>query len=106
MIKFLIRGSYTADGVKGLIKEGGTSRKKAVEKTIAELGGKVEAFYYGFGDYDTYVICELPDAVTIAAVSLQIKATGLVNISTIILLDPAEIDLAVKKNVQYRSPGN
>ena len=106
MTKFLVRASYTSDGVKGLIKEGGTSRKQAVEKMIADLGGKVEAFYYGFGDYDVYSIGELPDDVSVAAVSFAINATGMVNLSTIILLDPAEIDEAVKKTVQYRGPGN
>lgn len=106
MTKFLIRACYTADGVKGLLKDGGTERKKIVEKMIADLGGKLEAFYYGFGHYDVYAIGELPDALTVAAVSFAINAAGLVNLSTVILLDPSEIDKAVKKTVQYRSPGN
>ena len=106
MTKFLIRASYTADGVKGLLKDGGTERKKAVEKMINGLGGKLEAFYYGFGCYDVYAIGELPDEVSVAAFSFVINATGLVNLSTVILLDPAEIDKAVKKSVNYRSPGN
>jgi len=105
MTKFLIRASYSADGIKGLLKEGGTSRKQAVEKMLADLGGKIEVFYYAFGDYDVYAIGELPDSVTVAAVSFAINATGLVNLSTIILLDPAEIDNYVKKTIQSRSPG-
>ena len=106
MTKFLIRASYTADGVKGLLKDGGTERKKVVEKMISDLGGKVEAFYYGFGCYDVYSIGELPDEASVAAISFAINATGLVNLSTVILLDPSEIDKAVKKTVKYRSPGN
>lgn len=105
MTKFLIKASYTADGVKGLLKDGGTERKKVVEKMIADLGGKMEAFYYGFGDYDVYSIGELPDEVSVAAVSFAINSTGLVNLTTTILMDPAEIDKAVKKTVKYRSPG-
>jgi len=106
MTKFLIKASYTAEGLKGLLKDGGTERKKAVEKTITDLGGKVEAFYFGFGCNDVYSIGELPDEVTVAALSFAINATGLVNLSTTILLDPAEIDKAVKKTVKYRSPGH
>lgn len=106
MTKILIRASYTPDGLKGLVKEGGTSRKKVVEKMVADLGGKVEAFYYAFGDYDVYAICELPDEESVAATSFAVNAPGLVKLSTIILLDPAQIDNAVKKTVQYRSPGS
>ena len=106
MTKFLIKASYTAEGLKGLLKDGGTERKKVVEKTITDLGGKVESFYFGFGCNDVYSIGELPDEVTVAALSFAINATGLVNLSTTILLDPAEIDKAVKKTVKYRSPGH
>lgn len=56
MQKFLITASYNEDGVKGLLKVGGTSRKEAVEKMITEIGGKLETFYFAFGDYDVYAI--------------------------------------------------
>jgi uncharacterized protein with GYD domain len=64
MIKFLIKASYTSEGVKGLLKAGGTSRKEAVEKMINDLGGKMEAFYYALGDTDVYVIAAVPDTYT------------------------------------------
>jgi uncharacterized protein with GYD domain len=105
MTKFLIKASLTADGVKGLLKEGGTNRKKAVEKMITALGGKVEAFYFSFGEYDVWAIGELPDEASVAAASFAINASGLVNLSTTILLDPAVVDKAVKKSVNYRGPG-
>ena len=35
MSRYLIQASYNAAGVKGVIKEGGTSRKAAVEKAVA-----------------------------------------------------------------------
>lgn len=105
MTKYLIRASLNAEGVKGLLKEGGTSRKKAVEKMITDLGGKVEAFYFGFGEYDVYSIGELPDDASLVAASLHINASGLVNLTTTILIDPAVIDKAVKKTVNFRGPG-
>jgi uncharacterized protein with GYD domain len=105
MQKFLITASYTDEGVKGLLKEGGTSRKKTIEKLVTELGGKLEAFYFAFGDYDVYAILEVPDNITAAAVSLTINASGLVNLSGTILLTPADIDKASKKTVHYRPPG-
>jgi uncharacterized protein with GYD domain len=105
MTKFLVKASLTADGVKGLLKEGGTSRKKAVEKMITDLGGKLEAFYFSFGEYDVYAIGELPDEASVAAASFAINATGLVNLTTTILLEPAVVDKAVKKTVHFRGPG-
>ncbi len=64
MSKYLIKASYNANGIKGLMEEGGSPRKNAVEKTLAEMGGKMEAFYYAFGDHDVYAIFELPDDVS------------------------------------------
>ena len=106
MAKFLIKASYTADGAKGLLKEGGTKRKEVVEKMISGNGGKLEAFYFAFGDHDVYAIAELPDAVTVAALALTISASGLVSISTTILLTPGEVDMATKKSINYRPPGS
>lgn len=105
MAKFLIKASYTPAGLKGLLKEGGSGRKAAVEKMIKDLGGKMEAFYFAFGETDVYGICELPDSVSAAAASLAINASGLVNETVVPLLTAEEIDKACKKSVAYRAPG-
>jgi len=105
MAKFLVNGNYTPDGAKGLLKEGGTSRHKSVESMVNSLGGKIEAFYYAFGDYDVYAIVEVPDSVTAAAMSMAINSSGLVEVTLTHLLSPAEIDAAAKKTVGYRAPG-
>ncbi len=106
MIKILIKASYTVDGVKGLMKAGGTSRKQGVEKMINDLGGKLEAFYYALGDADVYAIAELPDVNTAAAVSMAINSSGLVSVSTTALINPEDVDKASKISVNYRPPGN
>jgi uncharacterized protein with GYD domain len=105
MPKYMTVGSYTTEGVKGLLRDGGTGRRAAVEKAIAGLGGRLDAIYYAFGDDDVFVISEAPDNVTVAALSLAIGATGLVRTRTIVLLTPEEIDAAAKKSVAYRGPG-
>lgn len=106
MTKFLIKATYTSDGAKGLLKAGGTSRKQAVEKMITEMGGKLEVFYFAFGNDDVFAIAEIPDAATAVAISLSINASGLVTVSLTVLLDPEEIDKAAHILVNYRSPGN
>src|SRR5262245_18055707 len=105
MPKFLIKASYTPEGAKGLLKEGGTGRRAAVVKLVEGLGGKVEAFYYAYGDSDAYIITDLPDATSGLALSLAVNASGAVRLSTIPLITPEEIDAASKKSVSYRAPG-
>ena len=105
MKKYLIKASYNADGTKGLIKDGGSQRRSEVQKMLAGLGGKVESFYFAFGEHDAYIISELPDDVSAAAVGLRVNSTGLVSISTTVLLSPEDIDAASKKSITYRAPG-
>ncbi len=105
MTKYLIKAAYTADGVKGLLKSGGTGRKRAIDKMVKDLGGKLESFYFAFGKYDVYAICTLPDTATAAAIVLAINSSGLVTISTTVLIGPEEIDKAKDISVAYRTPG-
>ena len=105
MPKYLVQASYTGDGVQGLRQEGGSARRAAVEKACASVGGKLDAFYYAFGDTDVVTIIDLPDNVTAAGVALLIGASGRVDIKTTVLLTPEEIDAAVKVGGDYRPPG-
>lgn len=106
MPKYLVQASYTTEGAKGLLKDGGSKRRAGVEQMISALGGKLEAFYFAFGDPDAYVIVDAPDNVSAAAVSLAVNASGAVSLRTTPLLTPEEIDQATKKSVSYRPPGN
>jgi uncharacterized protein with GYD domain len=104
--KYLIKASYSSDGIKGVLKAGGSARVAAVEEVIKSLGGSVEVFYFAFGTSDAYVIVELPDNASAAAVAAAVGASGaLSNYETVVLLEPAEIDEAMKKSVNYRPPG-
>ena len=105
MAKFLWKASYTPQGVKGVLSEGGTGRRAAVEKTVEALGGKIDEFYFAFGGADVYVIADLPDNVTAAALSLAVNAGGAVQLETVQLLTAEEMDEATKKSVDYTPPG-
>jgi uncharacterized protein with GYD domain len=105
MPKFLVKGSYNPEGAKGLVKEGGTGRRAAIQALMEGLGGKVEAFYYAYGEHDVYLICDFPDQATGVALSLAVNAAGAVRISTVPLITPEEMDVACKKSVPYRAPG-
>ena len=105
MAKYLIQGSYTPDGIKGVLKEGGSGRKQAVEAALKSMGGKLESIYYAFGDSDVYVIYDAPDNVTALALAMGVGATGLVGVKTTVLLTVDEVDDAGKKTMSYRGPG-
>lgn len=105
MAKYLWQVSYTTQGVQGILKEGGTSRRDLVKNITEAAGGKLEAFYYTFGEDDVIVIAELPDNATAAAVSLNVGASGAAEIRTTALLEPEDIDAATKISVAYRAPG-
>ena len=105
MAKFLIQGTYTAEGTKGLIKEGGSGRKAAVQKAVEGLGGKLDSIYYTFGAADVIVICDMPDTLSGLALSLAVNASGAVRISTTPILSVEEVDAACKKTVSYRPAG-
>ena len=62
MPKYLLHGSYTLEGVRGLLKDGGTKRRAVVDELVKGLGGSLEAFHYGYGDSDVYVIVDVPTA--------------------------------------------
>lgn len=105
MPKYMVKVSYTAEGARGLQKDGGTGRRAAIQKLLEGLGGKVESFYFAYGDDDAYLIIDVPDATAGLAVSLAVNGSGAVRLSTIPLITPEELDAACKKSVPYRAPG-
>jgi uncharacterized protein with GYD domain len=105
MPKYLFHGSYTEEGLKGLLKEGGTKRQEAVKQAIESLGGTLEAYYFAFGDNDFYFIADSPDNVNAVAGSILGSASGTVKVNITVLITPEEIDEAVKKTMDWRPPG-
>ena len=105
MPKFLVSVSYSSDGAKGLRKDGGTKRRQVASKAVESVGGKVEAFYFCFGDQDAVIIADLPDVASAAAVSLAVSATGAARLTTTPLVTPEEMDHAAGKKTAYKAPG-
>ena len=105
MPKYPLQANYVGEGIKGLLKEGGAGRRTAAEKAISSAGGKMEGFYFAFGDHDAYVIADLPDNASMTALALAISASGAVATKTTVLLTPEEVDAATKKTTDYRAPG-
>jgi uncharacterized protein with GYD domain len=105
MAKYLLRGSYSVEGIKGVRKDGGTRRVEAVEALARSVGGSLESFYFAFGGDDFYIVVDLPDNVRAAAVSTAVAATGAVRLETVVLLSAQDVDAAAQTSVEYRAPG-
>ena len=105
MPKYLAKASYSVEGIRGLISEGGTSRRDAITAAVGSVGGTVESLYFAFGEDDLYVIFDVPERANATALGLRIAAAGAISWSTTALLTPEEIDAAAGITVDYRAPG-
>jgi uncharacterized protein with GYD domain len=101
----MFQGSYTREGIQGVLKEGGSGRVDAIGKMLADMGGQLESFYFAFGEDDIVVIAELPDSASAAAVGMAVGAGGGARTRTTILMTAEEVDAASHKTVGYRAPG-
>ena len=106
MAKYLLKVNYTLDGLKGVVAKGGSARKTAATAAAKSVGGKVESFYFAFGDTDVYCIIDVPDATAAAGLALAVSAAGGATVETVVLLTPDDIDKAVAGDVKYRPPGS
>ena len=104
-MKHLIQVNYVGEGVKGLLKDGGSKRRAVTEKLFKSLGGSIEAYYYASGDTDLYIIADLPNPAAAKAAALTVRATGTVTVKATALLTPEEIDEAAKMTPTYSAPG-
>jgi uncharacterized protein with GYD domain len=106
MPKYMFEAHYSVEGAKGVMKEGGSGRRAAIAKMAEGVGGKLESFYFAFGGVDAFVVVDLPDNTTAAAVALSVSQGGGASVKTVVLLTPEEMDAAAKKSVAYRAPGH
>ena len=104
MARYMFQGSYSLEGARGLLREGGSRRYQAVAQLVRSLGGRLEGFYYAFGDTDLYMIVDLPDHASAAAASLIVAASGAGRWRTIVLLDAEDIDRAARSDASYTAP--
>ena len=105
MPKYLLQVSYTGEGARGVLKDGGSKRRAAAKALVESAGGKLESMYFAFGKTDVFAIADMPDAAAMASAALTLGASGSVTCTTTALLTAEEIDQAVKKSASYTPPG-
>ena len=105
MSKYLFEANYVGDGIKGLMREGGTKRRDAVVEALKSVDGSLESFYYAFGETDVVGVFDIPDQANAVALSLMINSTGAVNLHLKPLMTAEDLDEAATKTPSYRPPG-
>jgi uncharacterized protein with GYD domain len=106
--KYLVTGGYTVDSWKSMI-ENPTSREAAAQKIAQAVGGKLESFYWSFGEDDFLAIYEAPDDITAGALSVVVGSSGaLRNVRTTKLITSDEsrkiLEKAKAARAQYAPP--
>ena len=98
MTKYFFQGIYVGDGIKGLLREGGSKRRDAVVEALKSVGGSLDCIYYAFGEVDVLGVMDIPDQASAAALSLMINSTGAVSVHLIPLMTPEDIDAATDQD--------
>jgi len=70
--RFLFEASYTVEGVKGLRRQGGSGRREALARAAQSVGGRLEHFFFAFGEHDAFAVADLPDNESAAAFALAV----------------------------------
>jgi uncharacterized protein with GYD domain len=97
MPHYLQQVAYSQQGWEALVANP-QNRIEAVRPAIEKLGGKIEAAWFSFGDYDVVVITDLPDNVSAAAIAMAFAAGGACkSVQTIPLISPEEATQALRK---------
>jgi len=107
MSHYLMRFSYTPETWARLIQRP-EDRRDAARAYVEQVGGRLHGFWYGFGEYDGYVLFEAPENVSMAAVVLAIAGGGALRaVETSVLMTVEETLEALKRagTIKYRKPG-
>jgi uncharacterized protein with GYD domain len=104
---YLTRFSYTPETWARMARHP-EDRRNAARSYIESVGGKLQGFWYAFGEFDGYTLWEAPDNVSLAAVALALSAGGaLSKCETTVLLTVEETLEALGRveGIRYRQPG-
>ena len=104
MSKYLLTANYTIEGLKGVREKGAKSRADVVGEMIRGVGGTMESFHFAFGDTDVFIVADLPDDESAAAIALNVSSAGGATTSIVKLLTVEQADAALGISVAYTPP--
>jgi uncharacterized protein with GYD domain len=108
MALYLFRFGYTPEAWAALMESPGDRRDMLAARLFGTFGGRLEGFWYCFGEQDGYALVELPDTVSAAAASVAVAATGSFrHLETTVLISVEEMVEAMDRasGFAYTKPG-
>ena len=102
--RYLVRADLTPEGIKNLQKQPPTALKAGVAKFVESVGGKLEFWYFDYGESTAYSVIDYPDDIAAATAQLSANAAGFARVRIRPLLSAEEMDKAVEKFPPIRVP--
>jgi len=102
--RYLVRAVLTPEGLKNLQKQPPTALKAGVVKFVESVGGKLEFWFFDYGESTAYSVIGYPDEIAAATAQLSTNAAGFAHVTIRPLLTAEEMDKAVAKVPPVRVP--
>jgi len=109
MLKYVSFFRYTAEAWERMVAKP-ENRAVAARRLIEEVGGKMESFYWMLGEWDGFVVYEVPSVAVASAFSGRVTSSGLIagiRTEQLISMDEARtaLEMALGLASVYIPPG-
>ncbi len=104
---YLVQFAYSSETWARLLKNP-EDRTTATESMVRQSGGRLVGLYYHAGEYDGFVLADLPDDAAANALAMATASSGAMRLlKTTRLYSPSEVveTLGKAARLQYRPPG-
>jgi uncharacterized protein with GYD domain len=108
MAKFAVFFTYRGETIKAMMSRP-SDRAAVVSAMCEQAGGRMESYYLMFGPHDGFVIADVPNSTTAAAISLAVSSTGaFAHIETHELIEVSDLNeiLETAGSLTYSPPGS
>jgi uncharacterized protein with GYD domain len=102
--RYLFRAAFTVEGMQNLQKQSATGFKTGVAKFFESVGGKLESWYFDYGDSTAYGFVDYPDEIAAATAQASVNAGGFARVSYRAVLSAEDADKALARSVATRPP--
>ena len=102
-MRVVVLGCYTPHALKGVIA--GSDREAAVKALLSKVGGTVISVMFTRGEFDIFVLADVPDESTAIGLTMAVQASGAVNrVSVLTELDMKSVLEAANKASEVYEP--
>ena len=107
MPRYMTLFTFEGETLKAFMKKP-TDRAAVVGQAAQSVGGRLEAYYWMFGQHDGLAILEMPDSATAARFAITVTSTGaFTHLETHELFSSDEVLELMRgtQGVEYAAPG-